>query len=137
MRRRVHYLVDKKFQLAFAAKIAFVSVLISGFIGLQVYVILWPVLCRFVPDHAVGLIHQQLVFRGIVFLSLGAIFIIIISIVISHRIAGPMYSINRTLDRIVRKDQIEYIRLRKHDELKDLAEKINGLISILKKTKEP
>jgi phosphoenolpyruvate synthase/pyruvate phosphate dikinase len=48
--------------------------------------------------------------------------------------AGPLYRIERTIDEVVRGEDVEFIRLRKKDEqeLKNLAEKINKLIELIK-----
>jgi hypothetical protein len=60
--------------------------------------------------------------------------IVAFGIVISHRIAGPLYRIGRTIDAVVRGEDVEFIRLRKKDEqeLKNLAERINKLIGVIK-----
>jgi len=137
MKKRVNYLINTKFQLAFAARLALITTLFSAFIGFQIYAIVWPVVSRFVPEQTIALIRHQIIFRGILFLSLAALLIIVISIIISHRVAGPIFSMERTVDRVVRGESVEFIRLRKNDELKGLAEKINGLITIIKELKEP
>ena len=137
MKIRTHYLINKKFQLAFAARFVFIITLISAFIGFQLYAIVWPVISRFVPEQTMAFITHQFIFRGILFLGLAALLIIAIAIVVSHRVAGPIFSMERTIDRIVRGEKVEFIRLRKNDELKGLAEKINGLIAIIKELKEP
>jgi signal transduction histidine kinase len=137
MKRRVNYLINKKFQLGFAARFAFFTTLFSAFIGFQFYAIVWPAVSQYVPEQAVSLIRHHIFFRGILFLSLAALLIIVISIVISHHLAGPIFSIERTINRIVQGEKIEFIRLRKNDEFKGLAEKINGLITIIKDLKEP
>ncbi len=137
MKRRVHYLINKKFQLAFAAKFVFITTLISAFIGFQLYAIVWPVVSQFVPQQTMAFVRHQIFFRGILFLGLAALLIIAISIVISHRLAGPIFSMEQTINRIVQGEKIEFIRLRKNDELKGFAEKINGLITIIKDLKEP
>ena len=136
MKRRVNYLINKKFQLAFAARFALITTLISAFIGFQLYATVWPVVSQFVPEQTMSFIRHQIFFRGILFLSLAALLIIAISVVISHRLAGPIFSIERTIDRIVQGEKVEFIRLRKNDEFKGLAEKINGLITIIKDLKE-
>ncbi len=136
MKRRVNYLINKKFQLAFAARFALITTLISAFIGFQLYAIVWPVVSRFVPEQTMAFVRHQIFFRGILFLSLAALLIIVISIVISHHLAGPIFSIERTITRIVKGEKVEFIRLRKNDEFKGLAEKINGLITIIKDLKE-
>ncbi len=137
MKRRVNYLINKKFQLAFAGRFVLITTLISGFIGFQLYAIVWPVVSRFVPEQTMAFVRHQIFFRGILFLSLAALLIIAISIVISHRLAGPIFSIERTITRIVKGEKVEFIRLRKNDEFKGLAKKINGLITIIKDLKEP
>ena len=137
MKIRTNYLINKKFQLAFAAKFVLIITLMSTFIGFQLYAIVWPVVSRFVPEQAMAFITHQIIFRGILFLSLAALLIIVIAIIISHRVAGPIFSMERTIDRIVQGEKVEFIRLRKNGELKGLAEKINGLITIIKELKEP
>jgi hypothetical protein len=57
-------------------------------------------------------------------------------ILLSHGVAGPLYRIELTLDKLIQGEDVEYIHLRKDDELKELAEKINRLIPIVKKSKE-
>lgn len=136
MKKRAKYLINKKFQLAFAAKFALISTLFSAFIGFQLYAIIWPVVSQFVPEQTIAFVRHQLFFRGILFLSLAALLIIVISIVISHRVAGPIFSMERTIDKVVQGEKIEFIRLRKNDELRGLSEKINGLITIIKELKE-
>jgi len=136
MKRRVNYLINKKFQLGFAARFAFITTLFSAFIGFQFYAIVWPAVSQFVPEQAVSLIRHYIFFRGILFLSLAALLIIAISIAIFHRMAGPIFSMEQTIDRIVQGEKVEFIRLRKNDELKGLAEKINELITLIKELKE-
>jgi signal transduction histidine kinase len=137
VKRRIHYLINTKFQLAFTAKFALISTLFSAFIGFQLYAIVWPVISPFVPEQTMVFIKHQIIFRGILFLSLAALLIIVIAIVISHRVAGPIFSMERTIDKIVRGEKVEFVRLRKNDEFKGLAEKINGLITIIKELKAP
>lgn len=50
--------------------------------------------------------------------------------------AGPISSMARTLDRIAQGENVEFIQLRKNDELKDFAVKINGVISVIRDLKE-
>ncbi len=136
MKRRVNYLINKKLQLGFAARFAFFTTLFSAFIGFQFYAIVWPAVSQYVPEQAVSLIRHHIFFRGILFLSLTALLIIVISIVIFHRMAGPIFSMEQTIDRVVRGEAVKFIRLRKNDELKGLAEKINELITLIKELKE-
>lgn len=47
----------------------------------------------------------------------------------SNRIAGPIYRLERELDKVISGERVSHIRLRKNDELKVLADKINKLIN--------
>jgi HAMP domain-containing protein len=137
MIRRVHYLINKRMQLAFTARFLVVAVLFALFIGFQVYVTIWPVASGFVPDHLMHLVRHQIFVRTILFLIPAAFVMIAFSIIISHRVAGPLHRIERTIDEVVRGEDVAYIRLRKKDEqeLKHLATKINELIAIIKKSR--
>jgi hypothetical protein len=138
MRRRVHYLINKKMQLALTARFLVVTILFSLFIGFLAYVTIWPVALAFVPKGVIDLVKHQVLVRAVLFLTPAMLVIIGFGIVISHRVAGPLYRIERTIDDVVRGEDVEYIRLRKKDdpELKNLADRINTLIAAIKKLRE-
>lgn len=133
-KRRVHYLINKKMQLQFTARFLVVTVLFSLFIGFLAYVTIWPVTEAFVPEGLIGLVKHQILIRTVLFLIPAIGVIIGFGIVISHRIAGPLYRIERTIDEMVGGEDVEFIRLRKKDEqeLKNLADRINKLIGVIK-----
>ncbi len=67
----------------------------------------------------------------------GAIFIftlvtLFVSFKTTHRIHGPLISINRYLDQLAEGHNPDPIHLRDRDQLKDLATKINKAVGILK-----
>jgi hypothetical protein len=47
---------------------------------------------------------------------------------LSHRIAGPLYKIDKTIDSVINEGNEQTITLRKNDYFKEHAEKINDLI---------
>ena len=49
----------------------------------------------------------------------------------SHRWVGPCVAINRHIKRLLARDYSESIRLRKHDELSEIADNLNALASQL------
>jgi signal transduction histidine kinase len=104
-----------------------------------VYVTIWPVASGFVPKDLIDLVQHQIFVRTILFLIPAVFVIIAFSIIISHRIAGPLFRIERTIDEVVRGEDVEYIQLRKKDEheLKNLATRVNDLIALVKKSREP
>jgi sensor histidine kinase YesM len=133
-KKRVQYLINKRMQLAFTARFLLVTALFALFVGFLAYVTMWPVVSAFVPKGLIELVKHQILVRTVLF-SIPAVGVIIaFGIVVSHRIAGPLYRIERTIDEVVRGEDVALIRLRKKDEqeLKNLAERINKLIGVIK-----
>lgn len=60
-----------------------------------------------------------------IFIASGAVFTIIAAMLITHRIAGPLFRFERTLDNMLTKDLTDKVALRNKDEGKELAIKIN------------
>ena len=54
-------------------------------------------------------------------------FIAVLSLLYSHRTAGPLYRIKKCVDSFVEKKDTGPIKLRKHDEFKDLAASLEKL----------
>lgn len=54
-------------------------------------------------------------------------FVVMISILITHRIAGPVFSMQRYLGEVAKGNFSSILKLRKRDELKDLAAAINKM----------
>ena len=59
------------------------------------------------------------------------LFVVIISILLTHRIAGPMYRFEQAFNEMINGNIGYWIKLRKKDEGKELAEKINRFNDIL------
>jgi nitrogen fixation/metabolism regulation signal transduction histidine kinase len=57
-------------------------------------------------------------------------------VMLSHRIAGPAYRIERTLREIGKGNFDIHIKLRRYDELVSIANAINDMTSDLKRLKE-
>lgn len=64
---------------------------------------------------------------GVVITILG-----VISVFVTHKIAGPAYNIKKTLANVAAGNLDSSVKLRKKDELKDLAEDINEIINELR-----
>ncbi len=54
--------------------------------------------------------------------------VILIGVIMSHRIAGPVYRIAEDIDRVLSGERGVRVNLRRKDALEDLAEKVNQLI---------
>ena len=66
-----------------------------------------------------------------IFLVIGGTFMVLAAIVVTHRIAGPLFRVERTLANMARGDLTETIHLREKDGGQELAEKINEFNEIL------
>lgn len=135
MTTRGKYLVKKSMQLGLTLRFLFLIIIFSLFIGFETYITIWPAVSGAVPQDLLDLVMDQIFFRLICFIVPVIFVITAFSIVFSHRIAGPIYRLEDTLDRLIREEDVETIRLRKGDALKELVEKINSLITMVKQSR--
>jgi signal transduction histidine kinase len=113
--------------------LALISLLLGGML---VYLTLWPSLSRLITPDIFPILRANFIF--ILFWNSVPIVLLIFvaGIIITHRIAGPVYNIETKLDKALRGEEIQFIRLRKGDELQELADKINALLQRLQETEQ-
>ena len=72
--------------------------------------------------------------RRTIFVVLFCVLVLVglLSLVFSHRIAGPLFRIRRCVDMLVEGKDMPPVRLRKRDEFKDLAASLDRLRIVLK-----
>jgi methyl-accepting chemotaxis protein len=75
--------------------------------------------------HTPLMLVKQILTANWFLIVIGGGFVMLASLVLSHRIAGPLYRFETTLDDMKNGCLTETIRLRDKDEGKDLARKIN------------
>lgn len=54
-----------------------------------------------------------------------------LSLFLSHRIAGPLFRIEKSMDEVAKGNLAFHITLRRRDEAKELAEKVNAMVGVL------
>ena len=134
--RRVRLFIAKKFQIRYITLILlfmFATVILTGY---TVYVTTWIMLGeKLAAVYPQGLllevvkkVNLVLLFR----LALVTPVVVFICLVLSNRIAGPIYHIQRYLKRISAGKYDINLKLRKHDELQDVAGAVNNLVSKLR-----
>jgi methyl-accepting chemotaxis protein len=64
------------------------------------------------------------------------VIVIVIGLVMSHRIAGPVYRIAADIDRVLAGGRDVRVSLRKNDAFADLAEKVNELFEHIDGTRK-
>ncbi len=136
-KRRFRYLVNRRFQLLLVFKSLLILFLFALFILFEAYIAIWLVLSTYLSDAEVMEIIQTITFRFAFFCIPIGFVIFLMGIVFTHRIAGPLLKIERTLDEVIEGRDVQPISLRKHDELKSLCMRINRIIEMLEREKTP
>jgi methyl-accepting chemotaxis protein len=77
---------------------------------------------------------KELLTANWILIIIGGGFVIFAALSLSHRVVGPMYRFEATLDTMKKGELDTVIRLRDKDEGKELAEKINDFNSLLSRT---
>jgi len=133
--RRTNYLVAKKFQLKFVGLILIFMFCVAFFTALTIYYQIWMLLgeklANVYPQGRLVEILKQANWGLFLRILLISPLVIILGIVLSHRIAGPIYRIRDIMDRVAAGEYNLRIFLRKTDELKDMAESINKVVEVL------
>ncbi|MFH1394900.1 MAG: hypothetical protein ABIH09_01945 [Candidatus Omnitrophota bacterium] len=138
--RRKRYIVLVGFQLKYILYILLFIYIGAAVAGYTVYWTTWVTLGEklanvYPRSRLVYIFHDANMALIIRMLLITPIFVII-GIFLSHRIAGPIYRINKYLDSLKEGDYSRDIKLRKKDELKDVAGKLTELCQELRKKKE-
>ncbi len=80
-----------------------------------------------------GILFRKILSTQWLFIVLGGLAICMITLRLSHRVAGPFYRFEKMLDEMINKDLSTPVILREKDEGKELAKKINTFNSVLSK----
>lgn len=135
MRRR-NYLINKKFQLKYAGLILVFMFIIGLLSGYTVYYTGWLLmgekLSNVYPQGRYVAIMRTINATLLIRLFILAPFVVLLAIFVSHRIAGPLFRIERFLGDVAQGDLSQRLTLRKKDELKELAGAINEMTDSLK-----
>lgn len=133
--KRTRLLILKRFQIRYISLILLFMFATAILTGYTVYVTTWIMfgekLAAVYPQGLLMDIVKKVnmaLFLRLIFLSPLVIFI---GLVLSHRIAGPIFSIKRFLNKVANGSYEEPLKLRKNDELQDVAESLNRLVAKL------
>lgn len=134
-KRRIYY-IEKKFQtkyilltifLLLTYTFAFIFIIFSPYI-LTLYFDFYSLSEKAEAARTLLILHST-VWPGIagIILLFGAL-----SIFITHKIAGPLYRMKKSISEIIKGNLDVKVNLRKNDDLKDLAEHVNMLAEELR-----
>ncbi len=139
--KRKSLLINKRFQLAVLVYANALAFLVIGIFSYGVYVFS----CR-LNEFAGQLSDQQAevlinflymqersLFAVFAFVSICAFVVICTSaMVISHRIAGPLYRLNKHLSKVAAGETLEDVKFRENDYFPELADSCNRLLQKLR-----
>jgi methyl-accepting chemotaxis protein len=130
--KRRQYLIKKGLQIRYMGVILSALLLVSAVVAWEVYFTVWREISNptVPPEKLIDLfVKGNQVLAGKVVLAI--ILICIVSIFVSHKIAGPVYRLEESAKTIAAGDLSLRIRLRAGDELHDLAVAFNAMTESL------
>jgi methyl-accepting chemotaxis protein len=136
--KRRNYFINKKFQAEFISKFCILICLACVLMGIIVYVSsAKTVTTSFENLRLVVKSTADFILPALLLSSLAAAIIVSLACIgvllfISHRIAGPLYRLERSLEQIADGDLTVETRLRSTDEGKALAASLNDMATKLK-----
>ena len=133
--KRKNYFIEKKFQTKY---LLLTLLLLLSYTFVFIVVIFAPYILTLYFDYPLSEKNEAaralLLLHGTVWPWIGGVilFFCMISVFISHKVGGPLFRLKKSLIRVTQGDLDVVIKLRKWDDLKDLAEHINTLIEELR-----
>ena len=136
--RRTQYFIAKKFQLRYVGMIlllvSLTAVMCSYVIYYTMMLTMGDKLANVYPQGRLISIVNMVNFRILLSMLLVAPLVVVIGIYASHKVAGPIYRIEKFLGSMADGDLSLSLALRRNDELISLADGINRVIDSVKAT---
>ena len=136
--RRKNYFIDKSFQVRFIVKFCTVIISMNLVIGVLVYMfnmqtatVAFENLSVVVKSTSDFILPTVLLIL-IITTSVSAFMTILVALFASHKIAGPMYSLQRQMGKIAKGNLVEPVHIRSEDQLQKTAEKMEFMRKQLK-----
>lgn len=129
-----NYLIKKRFQTNFILRFCVLVIIACAIMGVLTYLLTENATTtsfenlRLTVKSTADFIFPALLLSSLAAMILVSIATIFVFTLLSHRIAGPIYRIERALEDIGKGDLRAKLRLRKKDEIKNLGEGINDML---------
>ena len=104
---------------------------VAFLVGLTVYMGVFRTLIFELSGEKVTLVNRVIGLKMTLRFLPTVLAIIVVSVFLSHRIAGPIFVFQRVIRGMTTWQPVEKVRLRKGDRLKDFADDLNRLIDRL------
>ena len=134
--KRSIFLINNSFQLKYSLIFALVGVVIAILFSAHIFYFLGEYLQVVIPDYIdrpqvydfVLSERKKIIIYLCVLIFLLGCFLFFMGIVITHKIIGPIMVIKRKINDVEQGDFSAYVKLRKGDEFKDLADSFNNMV---------
>lgn len=136
--RRRNYFIEKSFQVRFILKFCILVVCgglltigllyATGMNSTTVSIVNSRVVVKSTGDFLLPILIQTFL---VVIVLVGAA-AILVTLFVSHKIAGPLYRLKKAMEQLSEGDFKAEVKLRQQDQLKDLADTFNTMVRKLK-----
>ncbi len=136
--RRRNYFIKKEFQAKFILKFCLLIILTCGLMGILIYFLSTKTVTttfenlRLISKSTADFILPALTLSSLVAIIIVSLACVIIVLFISHRIAGPLYHFEKSIEEIAKGDLTVGTHLRRTDEIKMLADSLNEMTKKLR-----
>lgn len=122
-------LIKRALQLKYVAMVFFSALIASLLVGLDVYYTMANLLLAENPamSATIGQFHTIILVKIVLYLAI----ILLISLYVSHRFAGPIHRFEKSAQVVASGDLTHRVSLRTGDELLELQEEFNGMLASL------
>ncbi len=126
--KRRQLIVKKDFQYRIFFETTIFMFFVAILVGWTVYLGIFKALIFELSGEKITLIHRLISIRMLMWFLPTVFSIVIISVFLSHQIAGPIFVFQRTIKEISEGKSPRKIHLRDNDRLKDFADDLNRLV---------
>lgn len=130
--KRKSFLIKKSFQLRYVGLSVFVLLMTIGLLGVNLYYQMSKLVMDNPDITGISNLIDNINIVILAWIICIIILVVFAGIFISHRIAGPMIRMEEGMKKIAKGDITDIISLRKSDELKELVDTYNHMVSSLK-----
>ena len=136
--KRRRYFINKEFQLKFIVRfclLILIGVIIStGLLFLFTHGTLTSSFrdSRLVIESTASAIAPAVIYTNLITLGLISLAALAVTLIVSHKIAGPVYRFEKEMREIGGGDLTKKVKLREKDQLKGMVESLNNMIASLK-----
>ncbi|MCS7181475.1 MAG: hypothetical protein NZ891_09050 [bacterium] len=138
--KRRKYLINKPVQFIFSGITVYFIILVIILVGGLTYFITFnTILSQFeIEKKTIDILEIIQTINSLLLKRIGILMVVLLFLVFYlqirflHRIAGPLYRIEKTLRELAEGKNVEFIKLRKKDFYKSLADAVNKVIEYVK-----